>query len=243
MNRTARRVCVSVVMAAIAGMGTICSAQDNTEAAVPPMYEYKPARSALSRDEMAFQRGLIQKLLASVNAKTTLSDIETLTGRQLTADVINGDLRDDQRLFSSYFYDFPQGYRIEFDVLKAVAGSLVSSDGFRIILYVPDMRGIDVSECLSLADVNYFARQTGWGQLQAEHPSRIELHGFEMSKDGLRLEALARGNVVDRHFQAVGGSPVGKGLYDEDYITKVYTLQGCVDIPGGNALIIQSDDN
>ena len=81
-----------------------------------------------------------------------------------------------------------------FDVLKAVAGSLVSSDGFRIILYVPDMRGIDVSECLSLADVNYFARQAGWGQLQAEHPSRIELHGFEMSKDGLRLEALARGN-------------------------------------------------
>lgn len=45
-----------------------------------------------------------------------------------------------------------------------------------------------------------------------------------------RLHAVT---IVDRHFQAVGGSPIGKGLYDEDYITKVYTLQGCVDIPGG----------
>jgi|GEM_PF-1157852 len=241
MNRTVRRGCVSVVMAIIAGAGTICCAQDNAEAAAPPMYEYKPARIALSTDQMAFQRSLIQKLIASVNSQTTLSDIETLTGRHFIVQVLDEDFLDDHRRFSSYVYDYPEGYRIEFQVFKTIPGASVATDGFRLLLHVPDMRGIDVSECLSLADVSYFASRAGWDGLEPVHPSRIDLHGFAMERGGLRLEASARGNVVDRHPQSVGGSPAGPGLYDDDYIRQVYTFQGCLDDNGTPPLVIESN--
>lgn len=184
MNRTMRRGCVSVVMAIIAGAGTICCAQDNAEAAAPPMYEYKPARIALSTDQMAFQRSLIQKLIASVNSQTTLSDIETLTGRHFIVQVLDEDFLDDHRRFSSYVYDYPEGYRIDFQVFKTIPGASVTTDGFRLLLHVPDMRGIDVSECLSLADVSYFASRAGWDGLEPVHPSRIDLHGFAMERGG-----------------------------------------------------------